>query len=180
MGSLTCRMSSGTTPKQFLDREIGSSVVKSAVKRNVYYAAVRVDAENENQIVAVVIPFSVSRGDISFKTMDESMGPHFYDCPESILSLLTAPVNSYASSWREKCRAMISARKLAAKIRSGDIVTFAETISYGIHGMAKTFVYAPRTVNGKTKDVWWCPDLGMHVRISGWKDRLREHVEIGA
>lgn len=53
------------------------------------------------------------RREIFYKEMDESQGPNYYDCPESVLSRLS-PVESlqgsteYAKGWRDKCRARIS------------------------------------------------------------------------
>ena len=36
--------------------------------------------------------------------MDETCGPYQYDCPESILKLLTPTESKWANEWRAKCR----------------------------------------------------------------------------
>ena len=39
----------------------------------------------------------------AYKPMDETMGPYCYDCPVSILKLLSDTDNDYALAWRQKC-----------------------------------------------------------------------------
>ena len=36
------------------------------------------------------------------------MGPCYYDCPKSILDLLSPTNNEYANNWRAKCREQIA------------------------------------------------------------------------
>lgn len=40
-----------------------------------------------------------------YKPMDESMGPHYYDCPLAFLDMVPCPGIGFAASWREKVRA---------------------------------------------------------------------------
>ena len=49
------------------------------------------------------------------KDMDETMLPFYYDCPESILKLLTPTDNKNANIWREKCRKRNKDKKVLAK-----------------------------------------------------------------
>ena len=37
------------------------------------------------------------------KTMDETMGPFYYDCPKRILKMLSPTDNEAALEWRRKC-----------------------------------------------------------------------------
>ena len=51
-----------------------------------------------------------------YKDMDESMGPHYYDCPLTLLKLCE-PSNQYAREWRERVQSFhaAKARQRAAK-----------------------------------------------------------------
>ena len=92
-------------------------VVKSTMVGKVYYAAITQTAtiergstilipETERRTFGVVVLTSVDSKDyynFGYKGMTESMGPGYYDCPKSILSLLTETDNEYALEWRRKC-----------------------------------------------------------------------------
>jgi len=74
-------------------------------------------------IVGVVIVFE-RRGDwLYLKTMDESMGPYYYDCPVRILDQLS-PLESFgcnmssAAEWRQECRARAQGVKARVRVRS--------------------------------------------------------------
>lgn len=102
-------------------------VVKSTMKGSTYYAAVMPlkrpkkdgagktmeDAsghtiyENipnvDREIVGVVIRTYVRDGNFGYKIIDETCGPCYYDCPKSILDVLTETDSKYAIEWRKKC-----------------------------------------------------------------------------
>lgn len=84
------------------------TVLKSCMKGNVYYAAVKKTAEDGTKIVfAAVILTSlrnISGMNFGYKEMEESMGPVETKCPTSILNLLTKTKSEFALSWREQCR----------------------------------------------------------------------------
>ena len=95
------------------DKVIGKfEVLKSAIVGSTYYAAVKrtefaTEDKPENSIVfAVVCLISTNVKDyynFSYKDIDETCGPYQYDCPQSILSLLTPTDNKYANEWRKSC-----------------------------------------------------------------------------
>ena len=77
-------------------------VLKSSMKGSIYYGAI----QREEKVFAVIFLTSVSNKDyynFSYKDMDETMIPYAYDCPISILKLLTETDNEYANEWRKKC-----------------------------------------------------------------------------
>ena len=45
------------------------------------------------------------RGEVAVKCMDETVGPHYYDCPLAFLAQADEPVGPYAGPWREQVRA---------------------------------------------------------------------------
>ena len=106
-------------------------VLKSAMVGSVYYAAVkalkRYSDKNENgkrtivdvpideqQVFAVVFLTSINSKDyfnFSYKDMDETVDPCYYDCPKGILDLLTPTDSKWANNWRIKCRERLEKKK---------------------------------------------------------------------
>ena len=85
------------------------SVLKSVMKGSVYYAAiknmVRYNREtktyepiDDGTVWGVVFLTSVEKGMFYYKDMTEDMGPCYYDCPESILKLLSETDEKWALS----------------------------------------------------------------------------------
>ena len=84
-------------------------VIKSAMVGSIYYAAVEITKDNSCDVVAMIYKtYGQDRNDpyynFGYKPMDETMGPGYYDCPKSILDLLTPTEYEYAIEWRNKCR----------------------------------------------------------------------------
>ena len=92
-------------------------VEKSALIGSTYYAAVTriakyIDGkpiplpENERYTFAVVCLTSIRSNDwcnFGYKDMSEDCGPFYYDCPKSILKLLSPTTNECALKWRSAC-----------------------------------------------------------------------------
>lgn len=150
-------------------------VVKSTMVGKVYYAAITQTAtvergstilipETERRVFGVVVLTSVDSKDyynFGYKEMTESMGPGYYDCPKSILNLLTETDSEYALEWRRKCIAESDkkARGRAKTTRLRDlplnsVIAFKSTFTNhfcGIHTgdeirLTKTLI--------RTKEIW--------------------------
>lgn len=67
-------------------------------------------------------------GEAVIKSMDETCGPCYYDCPLAFLAQADAPVGPYAASWREQVRAF-HANRCAKRAASRP----GTRISYGDH-----------------------------------------------
>ena len=93
------------------------NVKKSVMKGNVYYAAVenlsKYDPvtrsyedlkEEDKNTFGMVILTSVKNGMFYYKEMSEDVYPGYYDCPDSILDLLTKTDSLNALDWRTRCR----------------------------------------------------------------------------
>ncbi|HEY8138304.1 MAG TPA: hypothetical protein VIF61_10695, partial [Methylocystis sp.] len=121
--------------------EATSKVLRSAlVGMRVYYAAVeqlRV-ATGEREVWALICLVRYNARDpegyiFGYKDMEESMGPHECDCPETILDLLTPTDRPYAQQWRARCRAAAAARRARAakpKPRVGQVIVFDEPLAF--------------------------------------------------
>jgi hypothetical protein len=68
-------------------------------------------------------------GQVAVKSMDETCGPCYYDCPLAFLAQADAPVGPYAGPWREKVRAFHANRSARqASIRSGGRIAYGDHI----------------------------------------------------
>lgn len=85
----------------------GYSVLKSTMVGTTYYGAVKyLNRQGKEVVFGLVCLTRVDNKDyynFSYKDMDETMGPYAYDCPKSIIKLLTPTDNEFALKWREKC-----------------------------------------------------------------------------
>lgn len=84
-------------------------VVKSRLVGATWYGAMK--NKKTGEIWALVCDTSVDGWDFGYKDMSEDMGPYRYDCPESILKLLSPTDNEWANEWRQKCRDRIAEKK---------------------------------------------------------------------
>jgi hypothetical protein len=71
-----------------------------------YYGAIEVKRNNiVDKVFGVVFLTTVTdRHWICYKDMDDTMIPYNYDCPISILNLLTPTDDANANEWRRLCR----------------------------------------------------------------------------
>ena len=74
--------------------------------------------ENERVTTAVVFLTQVEKGMFYYKDMSETMGPCYYDCPESILKKLSPTDNEYANEWREQCWQNVKANALKKRMHT--------------------------------------------------------------
>lgn len=101
-------------------------VVKSAMIGSTYYAAVKdlkryvgEDSNGHDIVIPIdggetwgyVFLTSVKGGMFYYKNMSEDMGPYAYDCPESILKLLSDTESKSAIEWRNRCREKLEKKK---------------------------------------------------------------------
>lgn len=94
----TCYKNGKIDKKAECDK-IFENVVKSSIRGNVYYAAIK----HKDVIYGMVCLCSVQKEWIHIKEISEDMGPFYYDCPIGILKLLSKTDNGNALEWRQKC-----------------------------------------------------------------------------
>jgi len=98
-----------TTPKDHLYGDVleASKIVASRRVNGTFYIAYRFpDKSATNKVAGVVALCEQHYEDgvcwIDFKVMDETMKPFYYDCPRSILNLLSPTADHNALEWREE------------------------------------------------------------------------------
>ena len=102
---------------------------KSAMVGGVYYAAVERTDGKYGTFCAVILADVGERDyyNISIKVMSDDMGPAYYDCPASILALLSETDNEFALEWRARCREEVRKKKAhsaLAKLPIGTRIRF--------------------------------------------------------
>ncbi len=97
-----CRLRFGNEPQW-------ATILKDAMVGGVYYAAMR--SAKTGKVWALVVLTDFDNGEFGYKSMDETCGPCCYDCPISILKLLSPTTDKYALEWREKCKEKRSVKK---------------------------------------------------------------------
>lgn len=75
-------------------------ILKDAMIGTTYYAAIQ---SPKGYIFPLVVLTSVKNGEFGYKDMEGGMGPYYYDCPESILKLITEK-NDNTEAWIAACR----------------------------------------------------------------------------
>lgn len=106
-------------------------------------------AQGKTEVIAVVVLTSVRNGRyFGYKDMDESELPFYYNCPESILKLLTPTENANANEWRKRCR------EYNLKKKELDKATLNTSVAVIINGEKKIFT---KSVHRKRKKwINWC------------------------
>lgn len=143
-------------------------VLKSTMVGSTYYAAVKalkkysderdengnrlvVDIpENEQTVFAAVMLTSTNSKEyynFSYKSMGETCGPCAYDCPESILKLLSPTDNEYAAKWREKCRKYNKSKK--------EFSSFSVGTKLKISLCGKEYEIIKRSPAHQFRSTWW-------------------------
>ena len=160
-------------------------VVKSAMHGSTYYGAVKPlirytgrdendnptyeplpEEEQNKSVFAVVFLTSVDKKDyfnFSYKDMSETMGPFYYDCPKSVLDVLSPTDNEDALKWRAKCRERIEKKKDSnslSKLPVGSKIRFYR--GNGETGITMVLVKHPAAYQFK-RPFWYWPDGHSYV-----------------
>lgn len=130
----------GVTVKQFIRAKLNyeddkqkRTVLKDAAKFGNYFAQVESinKATGARSVWAMVVEVTLTPSDyhnITYKYVDESMGPYTVDCPLNILDGLDPPENDYSAQWRERVRAFHASKKQLPK--DGQWVQFNRPIKF--------------------------------------------------
>ena len=175
-------------------------ILKSSMVGSVYYAAVKplkkysyndensekviVDIPiNEQQVFGAVFLTSTdskSYFNFSYKDMDETVGPCYYDCPKGILDLLTPTDSEWANNWRTKCREKLEKKKnpnALSKLPVGSIIQITmpfDTIYFREGDIVK--LRKDRSVRSN-RTTWYVIQRAIRF-TAGLMKQLEEHYEV--
>jgi hypothetical protein len=138
---------------------------------NVAYMAIKYIPTGE--VYAEVVLTSVNNKDyhnLSYKEMSENCGPYYYNCPSSILKMLTPTDNEQSNEWRAKCWETINNKKKTPKIENGTTIKFKNPISFTNGDLIDTFTIRKfgKRINFIANGKWYS--------ISKWRKRDFEIV----
>ena len=149
----TMGQDSSKARRDLVDHEIetcwgGYRVVKSAMHNSTYYAAIK---HPKGHVFGLVVLTEVRGSEFLYKEMDETMLPYRYDCPVTILNLLSPTDNESSTEWRERCKAQHTLQKEWAAIKSTPnvhIQVTAHNLTYTQDG-SEIILYRSRRFNGQ-------------------------------
>lgn len=127
-------------------------VLKSVMKGSTYYAAVQ--NVTEGITFGIVVLTRVNNKDycnFAYKEMDETMGPGYCECPDSILKLLSPTENEFAIEWRKNCaeyNAKRKAKQIPSKLAIGTKIRFKL-------GNGEERVIKKMSPSRQFKRTWW-------------------------
>lgn len=137
------------------------TVLKSTMKSTVYYGAVEhIDKEENTREVFAVVFLTAGQDkrdpyyNFAYKDMTETMYPYYFDCPKSILDLLTPTDNETANRWRAKCREMTKQTNWLKELPIGAKVLWRD--KYVLQKCAPAYQF-------KT---WWWYNAEKHTYVS--------------
>lgn len=97
----------GCNKKDLMTHELeqygGLKVLKCSVIGSTYYAAIQIVKTGNVCGAVCLLRYSNKTGMFAYKDMDETEGPCYYDCPKSIINLLSPTTSEWANEWRKKC-----------------------------------------------------------------------------
>jgi len=127
MGTITYRATKDQAIHDELISVASASTVLAhrAIGNRLWFLAQTRLGEHAGRIWIGLTLIDSRRGEVAVKSMDETVGPYYFDCPLAFLDRADPPVGPYAGPWREQVRAF-HARRAArrAAIRQGLRVSY--------------------------------------------------------
>lgn len=119
---------------------------KAVIKNGVLYGAVKdINKETDEPIVwglVAIINFYTNKFETEMrcKLMDETMHPYYYNCPKSILDLLTITDNEHSNEWRKRCYEELAKQKEKAKVKKTDYLFIKSGVKFSNGDIQYVFV----------------------------------------
>lgn len=144
-------------------------VLKSAMVGSTYYAAIKqtkfaTEAEEENSIVFAVVCLTSTNlkeyYNFSYKEMDETCGPYQFDCPKSILDLLSPTDNEYALEWRNRCYEVLKEKKNPNSLSN---LPIGSEIKYTNYKGEEIVLFKHPAAYQFKRAFWMCKDKNAYV-----------------
>ena len=133
MGWTSVNKPKGMSLDEFFDKEFKCDSLKFIGKgytKNLseYYRACYNVEKGVYFALVCKIHFGKGYYNFSYKDMDESENPYFYNCPKRIMDIIerSQPVNDMSKEWRMKVH-----KVLDTKLTKGKVITFKKPIDFG-------------------------------------------------
>lgn len=151
------------TPSGFLINEFTSEkckVLKCRIVGHEAYLACQVG----EKVFALVVLWKEKKNDFygfGYKAMDETVHPYYYNCPKSILNILTPTEHEDSKNWREACLERIEHKKKINKLKEGVTIKFERSFTFTGYGSDDTF-----QVFDIRKNHYKAVNLNLHVKLT--------------
>lgn len=109
-----------------------NEVVKATIKNGVVYGAIRNLKTNDVWAMVSLLKFRKDgwQTEMLAKNMSEDMMPYYFDCPKSILDLLTKTDNEHSNEWRKRCYEQLAKEKKKAKVKKTDYLFIKSGVKF--------------------------------------------------
>ena len=109
-----------------------NEVVKATIKNGVVYGAIRNLKTNDVWAMVSLLKFRKDgwQTEMLAKNMSEDMMPYYFDCPKSILDLLTKTDNEHSNEWRKRCYEQLEKAKEKAKVKKTDYLFIKSGVKF--------------------------------------------------
>lgn len=96
-------------------------VLYSACQGSVVYCSVFDNKKQETFAVVALTSWRYNNGvsEFGIKTIDETMGPYYFDAPLKLIHMLSPTNNEFANIWRKKCINYQKTKNLSVTLPSG-------------------------------------------------------------
>ena len=116
----------------------------------------------------------------SYKDMDESVNPYYYNCPARIMKIVeqSEPCNDWSKEWRETVHKVLSRKEMVKSLAMGTVIKFKKPFCFGNDVEEDTFRIVDGNPYGKrrTKGLR-SVHHGFRANIRNWKGMDFEVVE---
>lgn len=109
-----------------------NEIVKATIKNGVVYGAIRNLKTNDVWAMISLLKFRKDglQTEMLAKNMSEEMLPNCFNCPKSILDLLTKTDNEYSNEWRKRCYEELAKQKEKAKVKKTDYLFIKSGVKF--------------------------------------------------
>ncbi len=175
MGWLFQHRDPGMSDREWFERELPETltryghIVACATVKSVFYAAVQNHDDHPSEpgrTWALVVLVRRQRGahNFGYKDMDEDMGPGDCEAPAAVLDALSPTTKEWALQWREECRRNLARKAALPKVKRGDVVVFAEPLTFSDGSEETRFTFEQRTT-------FTFAGRPVRTRIPNWRSR---------
>ncbi len=173
----------GMTDREFFEQELPKTltevgrIIDCATVHNTFYAVVEngPDAYQPNTTWIMVVLMQRTRDwyNLTYKEMDEAMGPAESSCPRRLLELLESrvptPPNDWAAQWRARCWDEAHRTEQAREVKRGTIVHFLKPLRFTDGATLSTLQFDQRST-------FIDPERGCRYHVTGWRTREWEVI----
>lgn len=171
--------------KEFFEKEYTSETVGGYQIKVLYqhlvgrtlYQALEYKKDDDVQVMANVILYSVVGGELCWKAMLETAGPGKDEANKRLLNLLSPTDSQYALDWRKRCQLNIDKKKI--QYEDGDIIQFAKDIHFRSDLNFSRFILRKRpSRKGGVVTRFEVPGYKYEFNIRSWKN-INHTIEKG-